>query len=249
MRQQDPTRPHSLVGIQVPPIRPLPTHDPASFSKAWFERETQRRREAIRAQRRAAIALSVRTLLFVAAMLAILLLLAATGCASRPERVEQQQQPATAPALNGGTYTVPDDAAVRPIGQPQEWDQQPRSATGDEPQTQSHTQQPAGPVDEPPVPPQDAPRDPFAGAPSWIEHAYRTQVDGIAAIERQAVVVHEFVTVGSLIRERPHGWLGEAFDEQAEGMRALRVLPPEYAEPFAEVLELLGRALAAERDR
>lgn len=175
--------------------------------------------------------------------------LAATGCASRPERVEQQPQPAQQPrSTAGSTYTVPDGAAVRPIGQPQEWDQPARdgdaAATGDEPQTQ-----PAGPVDERPVPSQDEPRDPFAGAPSWVARAYETQAAAIAAIERQAVVVHEFVRVGSLIRERPLGWLDEAFDLQAEGMRALRVLPPEYAEPFAEVLELLGRALAAEKDR
>lgn len=178
------------------------------------------------------------------------LVLAATGCASRPERVEPQPQPAQQPRSDAGsTYTVPDDAAVRPIGQPQEWDQPERDsgaseAAGDEPQTQ-----PAGPVDEQPVPPQDEPRDPFAGAPSWVARAYETQTAAIAAIERQAVVVHEFVRVGSLIRERPLGWLDEAFDLQAEGMRALRVLPSEYAEPFAEVLELLGRALAAERDR
>lgn len=173
--------------------------------------------------------------------------LAIAGCASRPERVEPQpaQQPRSAA---GSTYAVPDDAAVRPIGQPREWDQPARddrdgSASVGEPQTQ-----PAGPVDEPPVPPQDEPRDLFAGAPSWVSRAYETQTAAVDAIERQAVVVHEFVRVGSLLRKRPLGWLEEAFDAQAEGMRALRVLPPEYAEPFAEVLELLGRALAAERD-
>lgn len=174
-------------------------------------------------------------------------LLAATGCASRPDRVEQQ--PAPQPARNAGsTYTVPDDAAVRPIGQPREWDQ-PQTQPADESGggDGAGATVPAVPAPAPPV--DEAPRDPFAGAPSWVERAYRLQVGGIAAIERQAVVVHEFVRVAAALRGREPGWLAEAFDEQAEGMRALRVLPPEYAEPFAEVLELLGRALAAERDR
>lgn len=193
---------------------------------------------------------------WIAVALAVAGVLAATGCASRPERVEQptpQPTPQPRDTDGGSTYTVPNETAVRPIGQPREWDQ---------PQTQPADDDgggggggvggagatvPAGPT---PAPPVDEPqRDPFDGAPSWVSYAYRTQVDAIAAIERQAVVIHEFVRVAAALRVREVGWLAEAFDAQAEGMRLLRVLPPEYAEPFAEVLELLGRALAAERGR